>query len=592
MPSPVTIPAISQTWTPANVPTDAYVELGSASQPPGLGSAKMLLSQIGSTINVKNYGAVGDGTTNDTAAIAAAFTAAADGATVYFPAGTYAITTITLHKGLHLVGDGPYASTIKRIASGVGVASNLLFFEANGGVPISAVSLEGLGFDHAWNGSLVSVYSCVTIYEANAVTIRNCFFTRGQYHGVKLNGCYDTNVTGNRFYQCKYDGIGVGGPGGLPLLRRAKDVRIIGNAFEDVFGGVIVQVGVDRVQVAHNSFKKSNLQFGQDCTAVVIEGNSLEGRNTYGDTTVAASGIYVEGNTDVLVSNNTVKGFNSGPGAHYGIWIDGSELTVGMVTTQLPSLNTIVRGNMIYDCTNAGIIVTGASEDGSLQGLNITVQGNHMFECGDGISFNSVTGGAVQGNFVYTPQFTGIVISGTLNTMVVGNQVYNPSESASNSYWGIQITGGALHTWVIGNVLVDNRGFGSEKMRFGVFDAVLNGGTQSYVRSRENVISGAVTGISWFPAPAAPTTGTWDRGDAVQSFATPEGGPNFWECIVGGTSGVWRGAGGQNGYKETNATPIASITPTFIGELLFDSITKTWWISVGATNLDWKQLTP
>ncbi len=45
--------------------------------------------------NVKDYGAVGNGTTNDTAAIQAAMDAAlaAGGGTVYFPAGTYRLTT-------------------------------------------------------------------------------------------------------------------------------------------------------------------------------------------------------------------------------------------------------------------------------------------------------------------------------------------------------------------------------------------------------------------------------------------------------------------------------------------------------------------
>lgn len=43
--------------------------------------------------NVKAYGAKGDGTTNDTAALAACFAAAPEGATIYFPGGTYLTTT-------------------------------------------------------------------------------------------------------------------------------------------------------------------------------------------------------------------------------------------------------------------------------------------------------------------------------------------------------------------------------------------------------------------------------------------------------------------------------------------------------------------
>ena len=43
--------------------------------------------------NVQTYGAVGDGTTNDTAAVQAAFAAAAAGGEVYFPRGTYVLSS-------------------------------------------------------------------------------------------------------------------------------------------------------------------------------------------------------------------------------------------------------------------------------------------------------------------------------------------------------------------------------------------------------------------------------------------------------------------------------------------------------------------
>lgn len=82
----------------------------------------------GTVINVRDYGAVGDGTTNDAAAFAAAFTAATTGAvstftysgyprtihSIYIPAGTYLITTnaslitslAATTAGLKFYGDG------------------------------------------------------------------------------------------------------------------------------------------------------------------------------------------------------------------------------------------------------------------------------------------------------------------------------------------------------------------------------------------------------------------------------------------------------------------------------------------------------
>lgn len=48
------------------------------------------------TINVMNYGAIGDGVADDTTAVQAAITALADNQTLYLPAGTYLVNGVTL----------------------------------------------------------------------------------------------------------------------------------------------------------------------------------------------------------------------------------------------------------------------------------------------------------------------------------------------------------------------------------------------------------------------------------------------------------------------------------------------------------------
>lgn len=63
-------------------------------------------------LNVKWFGAKGDGIADDTAEIAAAVAAALDGSTIYFPSGDYLVSSTidlsgaTLSRGLHLRGDG------------------------------------------------------------------------------------------------------------------------------------------------------------------------------------------------------------------------------------------------------------------------------------------------------------------------------------------------------------------------------------------------------------------------------------------------------------------------------------------------------
>ncbi len=71
---------------------------------------------LGSTYNVRSYGALGNGTTDDTVALSNAMAAAdaADWSTVYFPTGTYIISRpMKIGNRMRLLGDGRDRSLVK-----------------------------------------------------------------------------------------------------------------------------------------------------------------------------------------------------------------------------------------------------------------------------------------------------------------------------------------------------------------------------------------------------------------------------------------------------------------------------------------------
>jgi hypothetical protein len=71
--------------------------------------SRSMQSKIGDFVNVRDFGALGDGSANDTAALQAAidYAESLGGGTVHFPVGNYLISaTLTVQKGVRLVGEG------------------------------------------------------------------------------------------------------------------------------------------------------------------------------------------------------------------------------------------------------------------------------------------------------------------------------------------------------------------------------------------------------------------------------------------------------------------------------------------------------
>jgi len=88
---------------------------------------RTIAQKFAETISVKDFGATGDGTTDDTAAIQAAITYAVTNSigTIRVPSGTYNITSpIKLYDRTALVGDNSGTTTISKSTNTVGTGSN------------------------------------------------------------------------------------------------------------------------------------------------------------------------------------------------------------------------------------------------------------------------------------------------------------------------------------------------------------------------------------------------------------------------------------------------------------------------------------
>jgi len=209
-------------------------------------------------VSVAAFGAKGDGTTVDSAAVQAALDAATAGSTVVFPPGTYVCAPVTAStagvtlvgygativasgstaspllsvsgagvtvRGLAVDGDGGAAFGIKVAASGVtlldvsvtGSTNHGIWAESAGDLTVHRVVMDGCG--SAGHGAGLYAYACANL------TLTNCLARDSWEHGYYLLGESERGavVTG-----CHAIENGVRGGGGTGFSIRQSGATVTG----------------------------------------------------------------------------------------------------------------------------------------------------------------------------------------------------------------------------------------------------------------------------------------------------------------------------------------------------------------------------
>ena len=156
----------------------------------------------GRVVNVKEFGARGNGLADDTTAIQAAINAAKPGETIYFPAGVYSVSNFVVknRSSLSFAGEGQ-KSTIKQKTGAARIAT----IEASRDIEISNLTFDANG---------IASYGGVVFYAAKGVRIENNTFLDS---APKLGGKTD-----------RYSFVFARGS------EPSQDVKIINNVIDDL----------------------------------------------------------------------------------------------------------------------------------------------------------------------------------------------------------------------------------------------------------------------------------------------------------------------------------------------------------------------
>jgi hypothetical protein len=419
--------------------------------------------RLRSIVSVKEFGAKGDGVTDDRAAINAAIVAvnAAGGGTVVFPEGDYLVSMVVdVLSNVTLQGEG-YGSRIKCPATGwtMGTTDRFGILNIRGpgtpGALRNNIRITGLRIYGTRTEGQNTSPKLIFFETCENLTIDNCFLENSGWEGVWSGGVASQSrkiiITNNHVYQVGYPNSF----GALPAIQpNAQDVVCSNNVLEDV--GTGFGPSGKNVIVSNNiikGFQVVGIGTGDgDATGnTTITGNVIE---FSGHPTIARRAIQVDqGVLDPNPQVTTVSGnaitIDGSAGQGRAIYVIAANGKVGISDNAITLINKgigiEVRGNTVSEKVSALLsnnIIRVLSESGAAS-FGIVASGN-AGALVDVISIgNSVQGMTTAlGSYAYFyPSPGGVTITavsqGDMTTG--GNLIYGPDNIADGRFDNVPI---------------------------------------------------------------------------------------------------------------------------------------------------------
>ena len=343
----------------------------------------------GQVVSVTEFGATGDGTTNDTVAVQAAIDSIPNGGTIYFPPGTYRIArTVGTNdswglkvtaSNITLMGNDAYLRRYDTDISTYALSYPILFVgtpDSNGAsqtINFTADSMKFIGENtqHAVSGSAISdKRNAIEFKNTDSTTVRNCQFTSTDSAAIFYQYPVMLDYANSVFYNTTKN-----------YNSEITNSRFYGNPHA-VVGRSLIHLlncrGVDQIIIDSNYFKWCDVVLDGEGTYFLLN-QSEDSLYTPSEAGWALGDVKRTGR-DWLFSNNIV--LNASEHAVYAagmnVTISGNAIrsensTVCLGDIKIRSIGAVVTGNSITTGANGGCVSV------SIPSYHVSITGNIMY---------------------------------------------------------------------------------------------------------------------------------------------------------------------------------------------------------------------
>lgn len=244
------------------------------------------------TRDITTYGATPNDTTDDTAAINSAITAAVSGDTVYFPNGTFIVKNmITAKTGVKLIGQSQAGSILKY--NSTTSIDGMIMIEGKSNIEIKYLTINGNSKAKLVNGIYANDSSGLLIHFVTVQNLTNPGTDDFGPHGIYFDGdgsTFNNGVVDSEISDSTFNTIGVSSEwgSGIRCSWGSKRNKILRNTISNTGrGGIHCNDGSSDAIIQNNTVTECGKWSGDtgeglgieliaDCNNSIIENNNID----------------------------------------------------------------------------------------------------------------------------------------------------------------------------------------------------------------------------------------------------------------------------------------------------------------------------